>query len=223
MMLIHRDFSFKIEFEEGYVYSLVIENNSMFSKLVKELYNQINGYDGDFVLSEKFEPISITKKIEIVSEFIPFNANKKTLITKLHNKLNKTAYETDLYYETQTIKSALTCYIATLSETLGISTEYDEEIEISSLLKAANLKLSVSDGDLAESIIEYFIASYELEEEKIFVTVNLKSFLGKTEFENFIKTIVIHKIKLIMIDNYSRYTCDNEKKIIIDEDLCEIY
>ena len=72
---------------ESKVNILVIENQKLFTRILTELYGQINNCKGEFVFSIDNSPKEISKNIEIINQFIPFEINKKTLIGKLLKKM----------------------------------------------------------------------------------------------------------------------------------------
>ena len=92
----------------------------------------------------------------------------------------------------------------------------------SSLIKASEIRLSDDYDSLAEKIIDYMELVNEYLGEKLFVTVGLRSFLPDNEAELFMQTILRHGFHCIMIESFSKKKLMNEKRYIIDEDLCEI-
>lgn len=76
---------------------------------------------------------------------------------------------------------------------------------------------------LSEKIIDYMLNVRQFEGEKLFILVNYRNYVVKSEAEAFIKTIIGHKIKLLLIEGSEREKLRNENRIIIDTDLCEIY
>ena len=223
MMLIHNDYSFKIRFEDEFAYSLTVENNNAFAQILNDLYEQIIGCDGKFVLSEDNAPIKIEKKIDLLVQFVPFEPDKKGLTTKLYTVLRKKALSSTMYCETQKLTADVLRYIDMLTSELNISTEHLADMDVSSFFKAVDLRVGDSCATLPERIIDYFIASNELVGERLFVTVNLKSYLNNENLTDFIKSVVMHKIKLLMIENTYRTPVKNEKSIVIDNCFCEIY
>ncbi len=223
MKLIHIRYSFNLDFCDELVYSLTVENNRAFVEIVNGLYDQIQGEDGEFVLSEYDMPVAISKHIELLTQFVPFDGNRKTLVTKLYNLLKKESMCGELYCDTQQIGTALVAYVEKLLDRVSLMTEPLIEPDLTTLFKAVDLKLGSIDGTIGEKLLDYFNACYELEGEKLFVTVNLKSYFDDKQLQDFVSSVVSHKIKLLMIENSFRTAVEGEKVIIIDKDLCEIY
>ena len=60
-----------IDIDEGAAVSLIIEKPDMYYRFLKEMYDQIEGNDGEFILSEESEILKISKKIELLTSLIP--------------------------------------------------------------------------------------------------------------------------------------------------------
>ncbi|SEK56671.1 CRISPR-associated protein Csn2 [Ruminococcus albus] len=75
---------------------------------------------------------------------------------------------------------------------------------------------------LPEKIMEYMLISEKLKGTKVFVTVNMRSYITDEKIEQLFKSVLLHKINLICIENKEYSRLDTEKVIIIDEDMCVI-
>ena len=62
----------------------------------------------------------------------------------------------------------------------------------------------------------------ELDKEKLFVFVNLRSWFLDEEVESFMQTALSHKFNVLLLDNREYTRLPGEKRTIIDRDLCEI-
>ena len=63
----------------------------------------------------------------------------------------------------------------------------------------------------------------EFDRKKLYITINLRSYIDDIETEKFIDTVLNHSYNLIMIESYEHSRLPNEQRYIIDADLCEIY
>lgn len=82
----------------------IIESPELFSRYVKELFEQSNGEEGNFVLSEGEKEISISKFAEIIINPFSINKNDKRILGKLYTRLNDLAVAEENYLLTQEIK-----------------------------------------------------------------------------------------------------------------------
>lgn len=73
-----------------------------------------------------------------------------------------------------------------------------------------------------EKLIDYMSLVREFDRDKLFVFVNLRSWFTDDEVSLFVNTVLAHKHMILLIDNCEYPKLENERRIIIDRDLCEI-
>ena len=71
MRLINNDYGIEIEFIENNITVIVIENKIALIKILESMKRQMDGMDGDFILSEKDKQLKLDKKCEIIID--PFS------------------------------------------------------------------------------------------------------------------------------------------------------
>ena len=126
------------------------------------------------------------------------------------------------YRTTQELYSYISKYLFELSELADDDLIFDYPDDINGILKAFNVRLDDREMTLPEKIMEYFLISEKLKKTKVFVTVNMRSFISDKKTEQLFKSVELHKINLICIENKEYSRLDTEKVIIIDEDMCVI-
>ncbi len=209
-----------VYFAENTVNSIVIENAPLFLFLCKDIYSQINGTAGYSVLSVNNIPVEMSKNAELISTFVPFSANRKTLINRIISVLEKKAMNDEFYVKTAQLLSEAEKYMFELMYDIPGEPEC-ENISISAFLKAAGIHLR-EDGDETERISDYMELVRELEKDRLFIFINMRSYFSFEQMTEFIKTVLSHKFRILLIDNKEYPRLENEKRIVIDEDLCEI-
>lgn len=202
--------------------TLVIENQSLFSRFLLDLDHQLNGFDGKTVVSLSNKPLPVNKTVEVITQFIPFDINKKTLVNKIIAALEKTAVDGYNYQKTVELITEIEKYLDELSFGFDCDIEYSK-LEISSILKAVGIEIKSSYDTVSEKLIDYFELVREFDRDKLFVTVNLRSYIDDIEAESFIDTVIKHEYNVIMLENFEHAKLLSEERYIIDADLCEIY
>ncbi|MBR4023616.1 MAG: type II-A CRISPR-associated protein Csn2 [Ruminococcus sp.] len=66
------------------------------------------------------------------------------------------------------------------------------------------------------------ISFNKLKQTKLFITVNLRSYLTKDQIEKLFESVLLKKINLICIESAEHERLKNEDVIIIDKDMCVI-
>lgn len=222
MMIAYYPLSFTAEIEEGFVSTIVIENQSVFSKFVNDIYNQIDGYDGDVVLSDNSKIIELRKKAELVTQFIPFEVNKKDLLTKIYADLKLKAVNEVNYQKTQELIGGIYNFLYEISEEMDNIVTMNLPDDISGLLKIFDLRIADDDMSLSEKIMEYMTAVNRYKGEKVFFFVNLRSYLTDNQTRELFENIVLEKMNAYFIENKEYTRLENEKVVIVDEDMCVI-
>lgn len=220
MKIVFPILSTPIMLSDEYVSTIVFENQKALFQFVTELHQQLNKQEGNIVLSEKDERIDVSKKVEFISQFVPFDCNKKSLITKLQQKLKDAANES-LYVETSEVMSSIQQYLYRLTDLFSINILVDS-IDASILIKAVNARFSSEYETLSEALYDYCVNVIDLEGNKLFVFLNLRCLITDDEFNLFAKTLTDHKVFSLFIENTERKTLGIEMRTIIDNDLCVI-
>ena len=191
------------ELKENKILTLVIENQHVFYSIISDIQTQLDGNSGEFVLSENYTPLDMRKNTELISQLIK-------------------AVNENMYQPTQELIAKISDYLYQLTE--------DEENElivtvpedISGILKAFDLRFDDNDMSLSEKLLEYMISSNEFKAKKLFIVINLRSYLTDNQAEQLFKSVLLKKLQLICIESAEHKRLGNEEVIIIDNDMCVI-
>ncbi|MBQ7756668.1 MAG: type II-A CRISPR-associated protein Csn2 [Oscillospiraceae bacterium] len=222
MMITFSKQDFIVELSEEWVCELIIENQREFSDIIKTLLSQKECDNEEIILSHNYEIQKFNNNVEIITSFIPFEINKKELLTKLYNQLKKISVNEEWYEKTIGIISEVENFI------YDITDDYDEGIsvtspsDISGFLKLFDVKFDLNTDSIAETLFEYAGIVRKFLDKKVFVSVNLRSFVSDDECEMFYKTLTDHKIIWICIESSERTKLAYSKRTILDKDLCLI-
>ena len=221
MKLTYPEINAVLDTENGKINSIVIENAELMYNFLSDINFQILGNDGRTVISDSKGTVDFAKSVELISQFIPFELSKKSLISKITSVMEKRAVAEDLYLETAELLSVFEKYLDKLSYEVDCDIIW-EKVNINSLIKAAGIMLNEEYESLSEKILDYFELVREFERNKMFITVNLRSYISDNELELFLSDALKRNINLIMIENHEHKLLNNEKRLVIDSDLCEI-
>lgn len=221
MKLVHSEYDIKIELKENIVNLLVIENREIMSELVGEIYNQCNGSEGRFTLSENLKELKFEKEASMVLEPFTINCNEKKVITKLYKEIEELALE-NLYVESMDLYSCIIKYSNELCQMVPYNLTTRTHFTPLDIIKLSNIKIEEDDSTLFEKIINYLGVMSSICRIKLVIFVNLKTFLNHEEIDELYKYANYNKIHLFLIE--SIYHKDNicEKTIVIDKDKCII-
>ena len=71
-------------------------------------------------------------------------------------------------------------------------------------------------------LLDYFELVREFEADKLLITVNLRSFYSDKSISAFLRSIIDHKYRVLMLESCEHVLLAEEKRVIIDKDLCLI-
>lgn len=222
MIFCYPDTNAIFDTDNGKVNTLVIENQRLFRSLIEDICAQIEGNNGKAVISSNgVDCLDFRKCSEIITSVVPFDINRKSLISKIVSAVEKESISEAQYEKTMTLLGAIECYLDELTTTFDCNLAFSK-ITPTTLIKAAGLEIVDDYVSVAEKVIDYLELVREFDRDKLFFTVNFRSFIEDKETDEFMKTIIGHGFNLIMIENKEYKKLASENRVVIDEDLCEI-
>lgn len=220
MILCHPQIETLLDVSLPGVTSLVIENPVFYRELLMDLYAQMDGMAGKFVLSHEGKTLSIATWVELIDNVLHFDLNTRTLLGKVQSAMEQTAVNETFFLKTAELLQQLERY------TQELAFQFDCDIlckhcSVSGLLKAVGISLRDDYEDPLERLADYMELIREFDREKLFVLVNLRSFFDDDHVEKFLETVSAHGYRLLLLDGIERKKLPQERRITIDNDLCE--
>ncbi len=205
--------------EESGINCIVIENKRFYSEVVDDIYQQTQGNKGKSVVSSDGTILDFSKNVDLSTSFFPFDINRKELLSKILASLEHRTQEPEIYEMTMRLLSDIERFFDDISDGISCDLTYSK-LTISSLLKAAGIEI-VDDGEsLPERILNYMELVREFVGNKLFIMINLRSFVDDRLVESFFESVKMHKFDLLMFENTSYPVLRNELRFTVDEDLC---
>ncbi|MBQ4648233.1 MAG: type II-A CRISPR-associated protein Csn2 [Clostridia bacterium] len=220
MKLVYNNMGHILRFGEGYVNELIIENKKMFFEVVDSINRQADGIHGDCVLSVSDRPVEFSKYADLTVQFAPFRINRKSLLTKLYNVLEKKSQAAEIYTKTGELLSELERYILLLSEDLPFEINC-QKLAVGPIIRALSPEIEESDKSPIEKVFAYMELVRELDRDKLFIMVNMRSYFSDEEMEKFTESACLHDFKVLLLESYESSKLKHTKRYVVDNDLCE--
>lgn len=222
MKLIHTDYTFQINFREGFINHLIVERPEVMSDFVIDLKKQIEGKEGKWILSDNGEVRELAHHCELILNLFDLDINQRKMINAMHNELSLEINDTELLMDWRRLNSDLAVFLDKVIENVDYDIIYNE-LDIKALFKTVELKFQEHEEHYVEYLLEYLQLTAEVRGIHIFIFVNLSSFLKKEELEYLYEQAFYKKIYLLLMDAHD-FTVDKnvERKIILDADYCII-
>ena len=172
-------------------------------------------------MSEDNQILKMDKYAEQLMQFVPFDLNKKSLLNRITSYMQKIAVDEIHYEKTSEFLTAWEKFCMDLEFELPVGIEFTK-INMDALLKASGITISDDYNSLAEKVLDYIQLVEYFECEKIFILVNMRSFVADEEMQKFIDAALTREYQIVLLDNREYPLLKNEKRCVIDADLCEI-
>lgn len=220
MKIVHPKINSKIEISDREISVLVIEEPEFFYELLIDIKKQINNFEGNTVLSVHNGPVSFHKYVELITDPLAIEMNSRTIMKKVLVAMEKCGQDAVYYERTQKLMAEIETYINDLS--LNFDTEIEcHDISFQQILKAAELTVVDEYSRLVDRIYAYMELIREFEGDKLFIFVNLSSYIKNERLQEFVNTVVGHSFRVLLIDSHDFERLEKENRLIVDCDLCE--
>ncbi len=220
MKLVYKNIGHLLRFGEGYVNELIIENKKLFFDVVNSTSMQSDGLNGDWVLSIKDIPVEFSKHVDVTLQFAPFQLNRKGLITKLCAALERNALHAESYMKTNELLCELEAYVHTLAEDFPFDIDC-KKLTVGQVIRALSPEVEESSKSPLEKIFSYMEIVRELDRDRLFVMVNMRTYFSDSDIERFVQSVCLHDFKVLLLESTSFSPIANCKRYTVDEDLCE--
>ncbi|MBQ4071452.1 MAG: type II-A CRISPR-associated protein Csn2 [Clostridia bacterium] len=223
MKLSYPEFSEVITIDGSGVPCIIIESRSLLRTFICDILSAIEGAKNDLVLSDGGQTLDPPKSIEVITDFVHFDMNKKALLNKVVTELERVALSAEHYLEAHSLLQEIERAINDWSFSFPCDI-VPSKVSVSALLKSVGIELRDEyEGHRGEveKILDYMELVREFDRDKLFITVNMRAFFDDSIISQFQKTALSHGFKLLMIEAHAYNKLDFEKRTVIDTDLCE--
>nr|WP_317363474.1 type II-A CRISPR-associated protein Csn2 [uncultured Blautia sp.] len=220
MKIVHPKINSKIEMFDCEINVLVIEAPGFLYELLTDIKKQINNFEGNTVLSICNEPVSFHKYVELITDPLSIEMNKRVILKKVIAAMEKCGQDAVYYERTQKLLAEIEAYINDLS--LNFDAEIEcHDISFQQILKAAEVTVADEYSRLVDRIYAYMELIREFEGDKLFIFVNLSSYIESEQLQEFADTVIGHSFRVLLIDSHDFERLEKENRLIVDGDLCE--
>ena len=149
--------------------------------------------------------------------------NSRKILNKLYLNLEKISREEQMYTKTLELTAYIHEYLLQLEQQTDYILSFDDNLEMATLLKAVGVSHEEIEEDFFERLVRYVKISVEVLSTKIFVLVNIRSYLTDYQVQALVKEIQYQEAKIILMESQEKGCLKGGMRYIIDRDGCEIY
>ena len=220
MKLAHIALENQIDFKDDKIVFWNIEDTQIYYEFVRELKNQIDGEDGNFVLSNNLKSLKLDSNAEIIVGPFDMAFDSKKIANLISKRIVKTAVEDEYFIKFQTIEKSIMEYLRNLIIDADLPVEVGP-IEIENLIKASSFKTSESNS-FYDNLVNYVSLLLNLSKPKLLILVDIKRYIKPESFTQFLHFLQYEDINVLFIDCFLRKILNNgARTYFLDKDHCE--
>ena len=176
-----------------------------------ELVPYYNSYD---------TPVEFSRYADETVQFAPFRLNRKSLLTKLYTAQEHNALQAEYYTQTNELLCKLESYVHAVADDFPFEVVC-KKLTIGQVIKALSPEIEEDDKTTLEKIFAYMELVRELDRDRLFIMINMRSYFSDSDMENFIQTVCLHDFNVLLLESSSAPILKNTKRFTVDDDLCE--
>ena len=180
--LVNTFYNLELRLIENEITVLSLEAPSAYQKIMHDLWQQYNGNEGSFILSENGKELKIQKNVECIYNPFTVNLNDKKILTKLYQELSLQG-DALLQEDGIELRGSIIRYFDKLLNTVPYDITYNFEFELSSIIKALDVQTDSTTNTLTEKLCSYMNLLQQLCGISIFAISNLKCLLQNTDLQ----------------------------------------
>ncbi len=219
--IVYKFFNEPIILNQQFHYSIIIENPHLIQNFVMSLKNQIEYGDELLVYSTNDESKQSLPEACFITDLFNLSLSDKKILNSLYKNIEHNYLQTrnDKYNE---ICNTILKFLNEMEDVIDLKIDYSNTFTMSSILKMADVKLIDDSSSLLELLVNYIKTLNELNNINLIFVINLNSCFDNNELTLLYKELDLMKVDLINIAYSYKKPLNNDKIIVIDDDLCEI-
>ena len=214
MKMVWSRYGLELQLCENQISTIVMENPLVFTQLLQTIIRQIEGEEGDLLLSEGDKILTFSKNVVLIDNPLMINCNEKRIISKIHKELGNIV-NTEMYEKYSMLNTEIVKFVEAAMDTVPYHLEMDYQVDVTELLKTYDVKIATEETDPLEKLIDYLRALHAICNIKIVIVLNLKQFFTEEQVKQVYEFCFYEKIFLINMEGMKTYLTD-------DKDLCLI-
>lgn len=222
MRLVDPDRGIHITFAENMANVLVVESKAEFADIISELLEQECGHEGAFILSDDNQSLPIAKAADLLLTPFTLDFQNKKIVNRLHQELGMIANE-EMSGDIGEINAMIVSLMDRLTYHYPYAITYNLDVDIFALLKLYAVSIDDASDGLLERLCNYMKIMSRLCGIRLFIFVNLSSFLGENDFSALYEMMAYEKMTILLLENSVRKWHECEIVDIIDKDHCLIH
>lgn len=213
------------DFDKFPIYTVVVENKKFYFDVVNELISSLNADSDADVLYTDEKTLVLSKNAILISNVFNLDFGSTKLTNALYDSLYKKVQTSELQGEYLELVKVLTSFYGKIQDESDFAVEWKNDVSLLALLKVATYSFNVyGERGSLEQILDYLHICRDALGIKLFIFMNAKMLFDETNLKLFYEQCAKEDIKILNLDVVATTSvCAEEKIVIVDKELCEIF
>lgn len=211
-----------LELNNNQIQTIEIENKRYFYRIVNDLYTISKGniVDDITLFDDNNQEVNYLNKLKIFLNFFDFGLTTKKYTNDISKYIINNISDDNKDLLIKQYNKIVNIYKRILND-IDLPLLISSEINMENITKLMKININMQ-SDLLSNLFILIDLENLFQSKNILVFINLKQYLTIDELEELYKYSIYNEIPLLLIDSQSYgTTLNNEKKLIIDENLDE--
>ena len=220
MKLVNEILPVELMWNENEFITLVIEDSNLFTQLAYDFIN--NKEQEKWILSENGKLLDVSKYSDVIFNPLTISLNQRKMINKLYELCEVNTKTNEMLFKWNMLQNSFISFIDELINCFDYDLQYSEKLDVKDILKVVDLKFN-ENSTIIEKILDYLVLANDILKIKLFVFLNIKTYLGLNELRYIIEQAQYHKFNILLIERFDAFKkIEDEKIVIVDKDKCVI-
>ncbi|MBQ7359324.1 MAG: type II-A CRISPR-associated protein Csn2 [Lachnospiraceae bacterium] len=221
MRIAYPPYDISMEIEENHIYVLSVENTTAYSAILRDIWLQAQGAEGNIIMSEGERILNLSKVAICIFNPFDINCNEKKILNKVYQELKQVSLD-NLVEEHANVNKSILNYLEQVVQGVSYALDYNIDLDIMDLLKVYDVHIQIEGETLLENLVEYVRTVNQICKVSTVFAIGLKYYFNEKELKQLYEFLFYEKINLIIVESMHSAMISNEKCWILDKDLCLI-
>ena len=219
MKLVNARLGLELEFLENQVLNLTIESPERFSEVVYNLSKQVEGEEGEFILSNAEKELLLEKKAVVIANPLGVTCDEKRIVSQIYKNLSE-KISSDYSEEYAVVNQQILQFVEKIINYSEYNLTLDVDFQATGLVKYCNVHMDSCYDNFAEKFIDYLRAVKMICNVDIVFVLNLKQYFSIEELKEIYKHCFYTKLSLMNLEGIKTDPIGGDRYVILDKDLC---
>lgn len=218
MKLVNARLGLELEFLENQVLNLTIESPERFSEVVYNLSKQVEGEEGEFILSNAEKELLLEKKAVVIANPLGVTCDEKRIVSQIYKNLSE-KISSDYSEEYAVVNQQILQFVEKIINYSEYNLTLDVDFQATGLVKYCNVHMDSCYDNFAEKFIDYLRAVKMICNVDIVFVLNLKQYFSIEELKEIYKHCFYTKLSLMNLEGIKTDPIGGDRYVILDKDL----